>query len=204
MAPKYKLIYFNLRGLGEPIRFLFHYGGIPFEEKRIEFGDWPKVKHSYPFPQLPILEIDGKPFPQGASIARYVAKQVGLTGKDDLEALEIDSVVDTIIDLRIALAGFYFESDEALKKKKKDIAVKETVPSMLSKFDARVKENGGYFVGGKLTWADVYFGAVHATFNHFVGENVIAKYPNLKALVDKVQAIPAIKAWVEKRPVTEF
>ncbi|XP_067008871.1 glutathione S-transferase-like [Anabrus simplex] len=204
MAPKYKLTYFNLRGLGEPIRFLFHYGGIAFEDNRIEFADWPKVKDSTPFGKLPVLEVDGKPFPQGASIARYVAKQVGLAGKDDLEALEIDSVVDTLVDLRLALAGFYFESDEAVKQKKKDIALKETVPSMLSKLDARVKENGGYFVGGKLTWADVYFSAIHATFNHFMGENAIAKYPNLKAIVDKVEEIPAIKAWIEKRPVTDL
>ncbi|XP_067008302.2 glutathione S-transferase [Anabrus simplex] len=204
MAPKYKLIYFNLRGLGEPIRFLFLYGGIAFEDNRIEYSDWPKVKHSYPFPQLPILEVDGKPFPQGASIARYVAKQVGLTGKDDFEAMDIDSIVDTIVDLRIALKDFYCESDESVKQKKKDIAMKETVPSMLSKLDARVKENGGYFVGGKLTWADVYFSAYHANINQFAGENVIGKYPQLKALVDKVEAIPAIKAWVEKRPVTDF
>jgi hypothetical protein len=44
--PVYKLTYFNLKALGEPIRFLLSYGNIPFEDKRIEKEDWPKVKPS--------------------------------------------------------------------------------------------------------------------------------------------------------------
>jgi hypothetical protein len=40
----YKLTYFNLKALGEPIRFLLHYGKIEFEEVRIEIEDWPNYK----------------------------------------------------------------------------------------------------------------------------------------------------------------
>ncbi|XP_068085137.1 glutathione S-transferase-like [Anabrus simplex] len=202
MAPKYKLTYFNLRGIGEPIRFLFLYGGIDFEDIRIELEDWPKVKESTPYGKLPYIDVDGKRITQATAIARYVAKLVGLVGKDDLEDLEIDSVVDTIVDLKNVLVEYYFEKDEAIKQKKKDIAVKETVPQFLSKLDARLKENGGYFVGGKLTWADVYFAAGHETINDIVGDNVVEKYPHLQALAEKVQAFPAIKAWIAKRPIT--
>lgn len=53
-----------------------------------------------PFGQVPILEIDGKMMNQSMAIARYVAKQVNLVGKNDLEALEIDSIVDSINDFR--------------------------------------------------------------------------------------------------------
>lgn len=53
-----------------------------------------------PFGQVPVLEIDGKKIGQSVAICRYVAKQVGLAGKDDLQALEIDSTVDTIHDMR--------------------------------------------------------------------------------------------------------
>ena len=44
MAPAYKLTYFNVRGLGEPIRFLLSYGGIEFEDHRIAIEDWPQLK----------------------------------------------------------------------------------------------------------------------------------------------------------------
>lgn len=53
-----------------------------------------------PFGQVPVLEVDGKKIPQSVAICRYLAKQHGLAGKDDWEALEIDVTVDTIHDVR--------------------------------------------------------------------------------------------------------
>jgi glutathione S-transferase len=34
-------------------------------------------------------------------------------------------------------------------------------------------------------------------------EDLVENYPALKALKEKVLELPAIKAWVEKRPVTD-
>lgn len=42
----YKLSYFNLTALGEPIRMLFNYGEINFEDNRFERDDWPNIKPS--------------------------------------------------------------------------------------------------------------------------------------------------------------
>lgn len=53
-----------------------------------------------PFGQVPILEVDGKVAHQSVAISRYLAKKVGLVGADDWENLEIDSMVDTITDMR--------------------------------------------------------------------------------------------------------
>lgn len=44
--PKYKLYYFNLNALAEPIRVLFAYGRIKYEDIRIERSEWPKLKPS--------------------------------------------------------------------------------------------------------------------------------------------------------------
>lgn len=56
-----------------------------------------------PFGQVPVLEVDGKKINQSVAICRYLAKQHNLVGKNDWEALEIDSTVDTINDLRMSM-----------------------------------------------------------------------------------------------------
>ena len=53
-----------------------------------------------PFGQMPVLEIDGKQYAQSIALSRYVAKQVGLYGKDDLESLQIDQAADLSTDFR--------------------------------------------------------------------------------------------------------
>lgn len=40
MAPKYKLTYFPLQALGEPVRFLLVYGNLDWEDNRINRDDW--------------------------------------------------------------------------------------------------------------------------------------------------------------------
>lgn len=55
-----------------------------------------------PMGQMPVLEVDGKRAHQSVSICRYLGKKVGLAGANDWEDLEIDSVIDTISDLRIS------------------------------------------------------------------------------------------------------
>lgn len=42
----YKLIYFPVTALAEPIRFLLNYADIEFEDERFDRNDWPKLKPS--------------------------------------------------------------------------------------------------------------------------------------------------------------
>lgn len=44
--PSYKLIYFPVTALAEPIRFLLSYAGIEFVDERFDRDDWPKLKPS--------------------------------------------------------------------------------------------------------------------------------------------------------------
>lgn len=44
--PEYKLTYFNVRGFGEPIRFILSYMGKKFEDNRVNFEEWPQLKSS--------------------------------------------------------------------------------------------------------------------------------------------------------------
>lgn len=58
------------------------------------------------------MEHNGKVVNQSTAIARYIAKQLKLVGKDDWEDLEIDAVVDSITDLRLSEWGIpYIDSN---------------------------------------------------------------------------------------------
>jgi len=55
-------------------------------------------KAEMPLGQMPVLEFDGIKLTQSLSIARFLAKQFQLAGKDNFEQAKVDAVVDTIID----------------------------------------------------------------------------------------------------------
>jgi prostaglandin-H2 D-isomerase / glutathione transferase len=40
----YKLFYFNVKALAEPIRFILSYGKVDFEDIRYSHEEWPKYK----------------------------------------------------------------------------------------------------------------------------------------------------------------
>lgn len=46
MAGGYKLYHFNTRFLAEPIRFIFAYADVQFEDNRISLDDWRNMKDS--------------------------------------------------------------------------------------------------------------------------------------------------------------
>ncbi|KAJ3663079.1 hypothetical protein Zmor_007388 [Zophobas morio] len=196
--------YFDIRGLAETIRYLFKYGEIEFEDVRIKHENWPPLKDSTPFGVLPILEHNGKVVGQSISIARYLGRKLKLAGENEWENLEIDAVVDTLNDMKSKLSPIFAEKDEAKKKVLIEAAKKDTIAFYLPRLEAIVKKNKGYFALGRLTWADFYFAAVSPAFDLVIGEDILASYPNMKSVREKVNALPAIKKWIEVRPKTDF
>lgn len=63
-----------------------------------------------PMGQMPVLEVDGRRVHQSISMARYLARQVGLVGADAWEDLQIDIVVDTINDFRLSTLSHRFDA----------------------------------------------------------------------------------------------
>ncbi|XP_022904144.1 glutathione S-transferase-like [Onthophagus taurus] len=200
----YKLTYFPIKALAEPIRFLLKYGEIEFEDFRLDVAQWPNVKDKMPFGQVPVLEMDGKMVHQSVAISRYLAKLTNLTGNNDLENLEIDAIVDTITDFRSKIAVFNTEKDDTRKEVLKDNLTKETIPYYLTRFDSITAANDGYLAIGRLTWADLYFVSLLDYCNGVLKKDIIAEYSNLVKLREKVLAIPSIKQWLLERPDSEY
>jgi glutathione S-transferase len=201
--PAFTLFYFNVKALAEPIRFLFAYGGQEYEDVRVTRDEWPALKPTMPMGQMPVLEVDGRRVHQSISMARYVAKRVGLAGDTDWENLIIDTAVDTVNDFRLKIAVVSYEPDDEVKEKKQITLTTEVIPFYLEKLEAIVKENNGHLALSKLTWADVYLAGIVEYLNYMVKGDILEKYAGLKGLVQSVYDLEPIKAWLEKRPVTD-
>ena len=186
MAPAYKLTYFPVKALGEAIRFLLSYGNIEFEDFRFKQENWPELKPTMPFGQTPVLEFNGIKAYQSIAICRYLAKQVKLAGNNDLEDLEIDAMVDTLVDFRIKITTYGIEEDPKIKEKLGKILFEETLPFYLSRFEAIAKANNGHLATGKLTWADICFVSLLDWLDFRVGRKIIENCPNLVKLEKKV------------------
>ncbi|XP_077290878.1 glutathione S-transferase-like [Arctopsyche grandis] len=198
--PKYVLSYFNIKALAEPIRFLLAYGNIDFEDRRISREDWPKIKATMPNAQMPVLQIGSKTTFQHLAICRYLGKQFGLAGSNDWEAFEIDMAADTISDLRTKSAIVFYEPNESIKETKYVQLLSEVIPTILKNLEEMAAANKGHMALGKMTWADFLLAGLIEYLNLLCRQDLIANCPNLKAAVNSVTSLPAIKAWNAKAP----
>ncbi|XP_052743546.1 glutathione S-transferase 2-like [Bicyclus anynana] len=203
--PKTTFYYFNAKALGEPARLLLAYGNEQFEDRRVTMEEWPAVKQSMPFGQMPVLEIDGKKYGQSMAIARYLGHKHGLAGDSLEEALEIDQNADLLTDLRNEAISAHYESDEELKAKKHKENLKKVYPESLKKLDEIIKKNNGHLAAGKLTWADFVFACSFDYLKTMLQmPDLEQQYPSFKQLIDSVYASPSVKVYSEKSPKSEF
>ncbi|KAL9647731.1 hypothetical protein ABK040_015219 [Willaertia magna] len=156
MADTYELTYFHFPGKAEPIKMILEVGNIPYKYHGITFEDWPSIKHSTRYGQIPFLKRsnDNSEFElyQPLVIARYLAKESGLYPIDNYQAAQSDEYVNVVKDQVEEFYKAFFgpNKDEDIKK---FYAI--TFPNVLKALENQVKSTG-YLVGSGLTWADIY------------------------------------------------
>jgi glutathione S-transferase len=154
--PGYKLTYFDFDGgRGEPVRIAMHAAGIEFEDERLSFEEFGKMRHSLRFSSLPVLEIDGNVVTQSNAISRYVGKMAGLYPDDDLQALYCDEVLDALEDVNhYIVPTLFLQGDELRAAREKLVAGWLTV---YLKGLGQLLARGGnrYFADDHLTVADL-------------------------------------------------
>merc|ERR1711970_753121 len=119
--PDIQLTYFDLRARAEPARLLLAYGGVTYEDERIatpwdDRAGWLAKKSSFAWGQVPRLTWDGKIIYTALAIARFLAREFGLMGKNNLESGQVDEVVDVIQDTLQAGYKTFWMPDEEKKK----------------------------------------------------------------------------------------
>ncbi|KAL3106962.1 hypothetical protein niasHT_011166 [Heterodera trifolii] len=202
---QYKLYYFDVRGLGEPIRLLLHYVGQQFEDIRIkDFEEWEKTyKSKFFYGKVPVLEVDGKPLGQSATILRYVAEKFDLAGKDEWEKAKANEIMDFQKDANTDLAPYLYvkmgfrEGDlEKLRGEVFEPGVKRILPL----FEKLLKESGsGYMLKSGLSMVDFQVSNFLYTFIKLEPDTINA-YPELIKYVDGVHALPQLQKYLKQRP----
>jgi len=205
VVPKFKLFYFDGPGRGETVRLLFADSQIPFDDVRFDYQTWlAKYKADMPFSAVPVLEIDGVKYPQSAAIERYLCRTYGYYGDGSPhQQLEIDVIAEAVQDIRQGVYKFYFLPDSPQKTEAKNNFFKVDLPTWLTRLNnILVKNQGGsgFFVGNKMTYADlIWFAVVHNLVPH---APIFDSFPLLKGLHDRIQARPNIAALFAEREAT--
>jgi len=209
--PQYTLRYFWIRGTAELCRLIFAQAEQEFLDHRMQMEEWAeekKKKERYPFGVVPVLEVDGKVLTESLAIARYLAAEFGLYGKDNMEKAKCDIVVEVLREVRYSLTSInpfnLKETDEAKIAQMKADAFSGKVATKLAGLEDFLKANNGgkgFFVGDSVTWADLALADMGFNMLNLYPP-VFDKTPLLKALFDRVMALPNVKRYCAARPAT--
>lgn len=202
----YKLTYFDFAGgRGEPIRIALHAAGIEFEDQRLLFPEFSKIRQALRFSALPVFEIDGVAVTQSNAISRYAGKLAGLYPKDDLQALYCDEALDAVEDI-----SHYIGQTLGLQGEELRVAREKLVNGWLKIFlkglsALLVRGGGQYFAGNRLTIADLKVlmntrWLRSGMLDHVPSDLVEQLAPNLVEHQARIEADPVVTAWYASRP----
>nr|QUF59411.1 glutathione S-transferase GSTS8-3 [Brachionus angularis] len=200
----YKLIYFNIRGRAEICRILFALANQKYEDVRLSVEEWPKLKETFPFHLVPVLEITDNnqtlQLAQSHSIVRYLANKFGYAGKTELEKCQADMIYEQVGDLLSGLGNIFRKKNEEEKKNDMKNALTNTIPAglkMIQNLFEKNKTNSGFLVGSSLTYTDLALMIFYDWLLEYK-EPILSKFPLLKQHEQKIRNLPVIKEHLEK------
>jgi glutathione S-transferase len=202
--PQLKLNYFDFHGgRAEPVRLALVMGGVAFEDNRFAPADFPEVRKTTPFGQVPTLHVDGVQISQSDSILRYAGKLTGLYPTDAYQALLCDEVMYVVEEAGVKMGPTFRMTGEEQKAARLAL-VNGSMPVYLAWLQARLLAQGGeYFADKRLTVADLkVFIDVRALnsgrFDHVPADLVGQVAPALNAHMQRIAQTPAVAAYYAK------
>ena len=152
---------------------------------------------------MPTFEIDGKVHVQSPAIARYLAREYGMYGKNNMESFQIDQIQDTIADLILFMRAAIRTQDQAQKAALMKELHDEHGPRYLEYIEKLIESSGknGYAVSDSLSLADC---CIHAVVEFLRLRDHLEKFPKVAASMSRVEENENIAKWLKERPVTDY
>lgn len=192
---------------------MFQLADVEYEDKRVTQDEWKVMKPNTGLGKLPVLEVDGKELPQSGAICRFVAREHGFYPPDAWGRAQVDVITETIVENDASLKKVLLERDQ----EKKEVLKKEYVEGSLKRQSENLEkllrknnEGVGWFVGDKITLADVMVFCIYYDINSSILGKDPSGLPNLdgfellKSFIVRFKSEPKIAEWIEKRPMTPF
>ena len=153
-----------------------------------------------------ILEFNNQKFPQSIAIARYMAKQFKLNGKDDFESMKCNIIVDTMQEMNEIYYQVWFHIDDEKQKQEEQTKFKnEVLPEKLKGLEKLIMiyGNGTWAVGDDVTWADLL---VYDSVQNFLkmDKQLLDKCRTLQKHYEAVEKLPNIVEYLINRKETPF
>nr|XP_008520565.1 PREDICTED: hematopoietic prostaglandin D synthase isoform X2 [Equus przewalskii] len=123
-----------------------------------------------------------------------------LAGKTELEQCEVDAIVDTLDDFMSRFP--WAEKRQDIKDQTFNELLTYDAPHLLQDLDTYLGEKE-WLIGNSVTWADFYWEICSTTLLVFKPD-LLDVHPRLVTVRKKVQAIPAIADWIQRRPQTRL
>lgn len=184
--------YWDIRGLGEPIRYLLHFKGVDFEDKRYyTHPSWMVEKFTLglDFPNLPYFIDENVKISQSKTILRYLAKKYDLEGQTKQQKIQVMMLEQQLTDLVMNfLQTCYNPEFEKLKPN-----YVKNLPSQLKLLSDFLGDKK-FLVGDNVTYVD--FMAYDAfDFHRLFMPSIVNEYPNLLAYQDRIANLPELQTY---------
>jgi len=209
--------YFDIKAFpGEKVRLALVLSRTPFKDNRVKFADWPTLKPTTKYGQLPILSVDGVDTYQSGAMLRWAGSlgNGSLYPTHDPEKVrKIEEMLGVSDDLhRAFMPGLYMgmgrhaqygypqdwpEKAEVVKRVRETF-VREELGKYMTFLSNELEMSGAFLCGDKPTIADCQLMPQVVHINSGIVDHVPKgvlndKYPLVVAWLDRMNALPEIK-----------
>ncbi|CAD5222126.1 unnamed protein product [Bursaphelenchus xylophilus] len=206
MPTHFKLLYADARGLGEVARLILHYAGVDFEDDRsVTFEKIEKIRNELPFGQVPVLIIDGThKIAQSYAIYRFLGREFGLSGQNNVESALVDSYADFIKDLMKHCDEYMYSLDGTYGDPKKSNELGKSANNYVkNKFEVYLnrvvdESKSGFFLPSGLSWADFVAANYYESAKN-VGMDCVVNVRGLKTIYDNVYNLLQLQSYLSSR-----
>jgi glutathione S-transferase len=204
--------YWDIRGLVEPARMLLEYGGIDYEDRKMNMTkqNWWEYKPSlgYDFPNLPFYQDNEVKITQSKAIIRHLGRKLDLYGSTLKGKADIDMLLDIIADYTAMITGLCYSPDFSDSLKADWVAGCGKFAGsgpLAGRLQALQNKLGGndWFVENKLTIADFslweYLDACRLLF-----AGCLDSFAGLQSFMDRFEQVKGVREYLTSPRYRQF